>query len=120
MVVLAIVDDLVFQAKIRSVAVPLGVEVRIAKTFAQAQDAWSDPAVVVVDLNLTSADPLELVRTLRVQRPAVPIIGYGSHVQAELLAQARAAGCTTVLPRSVFVQQLPRLLAPVDSDSRIG
>ncbi|MBI3321064.1 MAG: response regulator, partial [Candidatus Omnitrophica bacterium] len=43
---------------------------------------------------------------------AVPIIGYGSHVQTELLVQARAAGCTTVLPRSVFVQQLPRLLVP--------
>ena len=112
MIVLAIVDDLLFQAKIQAVAAPLGVEVRIAKTFAQAQEAWADPAVVVVDLNFTSADPLEMVRTLRGQRPAVPIIGYGSHVQAELLAQARAAGCTTVLPRSAFVQQLPRLLAP--------
>ena len=115
MIVLAIVDDLLFQARIQGVAAPLGVEVRIAKTFAQAQDAWADPAVVIVDLNCTGADPLEVVRTLRAQRPTVPIIGYGSHVQAELLAQARAAGCTTVLPRSAFVQQLPRLLAPVDS-----
>ena len=111
MIVLAIVDDLLFQAKIEGVAASLGVEVRIAKTFAQAQEAWSDPAVVVVDLNLTNADPLEVIRTLRVQRPAVSIIGYGSHVQAEVFAQARAAGCTSVLPRSVFVQQLPRLLA---------
>jgi len=115
MIVLAIVDDLFFQASIQAVAVPLGVEVRIAKTFAQAQEAWSDPAVVVVDLNVVSTDPLEVVRALRVQRPAVPIIGYGSHVQAELLAQAQAAGCTTVLPRSAFVQQLPRLLAPLGS-----
>ena len=112
MIVLAIVDDLLFQAKIQAVAVSLGVDVRIAKTFAQAQAAWADPAVVIIDLNCTSADPLQVIRTLRVQRPAIPIIGYGSHVQAELLAQARVAGCTTVLPRSVFVQQLPRLLAP--------
>ncbi len=95
MIVLAIVDDLVFQAKIQAAAVPLGVEVRIAKNFTQAQEAWADPAVVIVDLSL-----------------AVPIIGYGSHVQTELLAQARAAGCTTVLPRSAFAQQLPSLLAP--------
>ena len=107
---LAIVDDLFFQAKIQGAAAPLGIEVRVAKTFAQAQAAWSDSTVVIVDLNLASADPLEVVRTLRAQRPAVPIIGYGSHVQAELLAQARAAGCTSVLPRSVFVQQLPHLL----------
>ena len=113
MIVLAILDDLFFQAKIQGAAASLGIDARIARTFAQAQEAWADPAVVVIDLNFTSADPLEVVRTLRMQRPAVPIIGYGSHVQAELLAQARAAGCTTVLPRSVFVQQLPRLLAPV-------
>jgi len=112
MIVLAIVDNLVFQAKIQAAAVPLGVEVRIAKNFTQAQEAWADPAVVIVDLSLASADPLELVRALRVQHPAVPIIGYGSHVQTELLAQARAAGCTKVLPRSAFAQQLPSLLAP--------
>lgn len=110
--VLAIVEDLLFQSKIQGVAASLGVEVRIATTFAQAQAAWADPAVVVVDLNIAGADPLEVVRTLRARRPAVPIIGYGSHVQTELLVQARAAGCTTVLPRSVFVQQLPRLLVP--------
>ena len=112
MSVLAIGDDLFFQAKIQAVAASIGVEVRIAKTFAQAQAAWADPAVVVVDLNFASADPLEIVRTLRAQRPTVPITGYGSHIQTELLTQARAAGCTTVLPRSAFVQQLPRLLAP--------
>jgi len=112
MVVLAVVDDLVFQEKIWAAAAPLGVEVRIAKTVAQAQAAWADPAVAIVDLTCASADPLEVVRALRAQRPAVPIIGYGSHVETELLAQARAAGCTTVLPRSAFVQQLPRLLAP--------
>lgn len=116
-VVLAIVDDLFFQAKIQAVAASLGVDVRVASTFARAQAAWTDPAAVIVDLHCTSADPLEVVRTLRMQRPAVPIIGYGSHVQAELFAQAQAAGCTSVLPRSVFVQQLPRLLAPFQSMS---
>ena len=111
MIVLAIMDDLLFQAKIKAAAAPLGVEARFAKTVAQAQAVLSaDPAVVMVDLGLTSADPLEVIRALRAQRPAATIIGYGSHVQAGLLAQARTAGCTTVLPRSAFVQQLPRLL----------
>ena len=114
MIVLAIVDDLMFQAKIQGAAAPVGVEVRIAKTLVQAQEASSEAAVVIVDLGLGSADPLEIIRTLRAQHPAVPIIGYGSHVETDLLAQARAAGCTTVLPRSAFVQQLPRLLAPSD------
>ena len=112
MLILAMVDDLFFQAKIRAVAAPLGVEVRVATTLAQAQAAWPEAAVAVVDVNRAGADPLAVIRTLRGQRSAVPIIGYGSHVDAGLLAQARAAGCTTVLPRSAFVQQLPRLLVP--------
>ncbi|MBI3321077.1 MAG: hypothetical protein HYZ91_02280, partial [Candidatus Omnitrophica bacterium] len=39
--VLAIVEDLLFQSKIQGVAASLGVEVRIATTFAQAQAAWA-------------------------------------------------------------------------------
>ena len=111
MIVLALVDDVLFHAKIQAAAAPRGVEVRFAKTLAQAQDAGEAAAVVMVDLHLTSAEPLAVVRALRQQRPAVPIIGYGSHVHTELLAQARAAGCTSVLPRSAFVQQLPALFA---------
>ena len=120
MLVLAIVDDLFFQAKIETVAAPLGLQVRVAKTLAHAHAAWSKAAMVLVDLNFADADPLEMVRALRVQRPDVPIIGYGSHVQADLLAKARTVGCTTVLPRSAFVQQLPRLFARVDGSHVSG
>ncbi|MBI2174943.1 MAG: hypothetical protein HYU33_07085 [Candidatus Omnitrophica bacterium] len=110
MIVLAILDDLLFQTKIQVAAALLGIEVKIAKTLAQVQEAISDSSMTIVDLNLTYADPLDIVRTLRVQHPALTIIGYGSHVQAELLAQAKVAGCTIVLPRSALVQQLPYLL----------
>jgi CheY-like chemotaxis protein len=112
MIVLAVVDDLIFQTKIEGAAGGRGVEVRFAKTMAQAREAGAEAVVVVVDLNLSSADALEVVRGMRERHPAAPIIGYGSHVQTELLAQARAAGCSTVLPRSVFVRQLPGLLTP--------
>lgn len=110
MSVLVIVDDLLFQTRIQATAASLGVDVRFAKTVARAQDVGADPATVIVDLNVTSVDPLEVIRLLRAQRPTVSIIDYGSHVQTELLAHAKAAGCTTVLPRSAFVQQLPHLL----------
>lgn len=38
------------------------------------------------------------------------VIGFGSHVDAELLAAARTAGCTEVLPRSRFFARLAELL----------
>jgi len=41
----------------------------------------------------------------------VRTIGFGSHVDHELLAAARAAGCEEVLPRSRFFARLGELLA---------
>ena len=111
MTLIAIVDDLLFQAKIREAAGSLGAEVRFVKAAVQVEEAWLDPAVIVVDLQLTAAEPLEIIRAVRSKHPTAAMIGYGAHVQAELLAQARAAGCTTVLPRSAFIQQLGRLLS---------
>ena len=39
------------------------------------------------------------------------VIAFGSHVDAELLAAARAAGCDEVLPRSKFFARARELLA---------
>ena len=38
------------------------------------------------------------------------LIGYGSHVNKELLQAARDAGCDTVLPRSQFARDLETAL----------
>ena len=38
------------------------------------------------------------------------LVAYGSHVDAEALRAARAAGCDPVLPRSKFVDDLPAAL----------
>jgi hypothetical protein len=39
-------------------------------------------------------------------------IGFGSHVDHDLLDAARAAGCNEVLPRSAFFRRLEELLDP--------
>jgi hypothetical protein len=41
----------------------------------------------------------------------VTVIAYGSHVDKALLTAAESAGCTSGLPRSAFVRDLPALLA---------
>jgi len=40
-------------------------------------------------------------------------VAFLSHVQTELAAQARAAGCSDVMPRSVFAQNLAAILQTV-------
>ena len=61
--------------------------------------------VVVVDLSRPGV--LEAVAGLG----DVRTIGFGSHVDRELLEQATAAGCDEVLPRSRFFAKVAELLA---------
>lgn len=69
-----------------------------------AELASADADLVVVDLSrpgvLEALSGLEDVRT----------IGFGSHVDRDLLATASAAGCDEVLPRSKFFAGLRDLL----------
>ena len=105
--ILAIVDDLMFRAKIESAATQLRVPIVFSR---DASTAESSVSRVLIDLNLSQGDPLAIIREMRITHPRLSIVGYCSHVQQELQQQALEAGCTTVLPRSAFVQQLPQLL----------
>jgi CheY-like chemotaxis protein len=113
--VLVLVDDLMFRSKIKSSAVRLGVVV----TFAGSRDAAMAsmraelPALVILDLNNPRTDPLGTVEAMK-QDPAlssVRTIGFVSHVDADTIGAARAAGVDEVLARSAFTAALPDLLS---------
>lgn len=113
MPVLVLVEDVLFQQKIEATAEALGVTVRFSTdvTAAGSPCAGEPWTLVLVDLGLTRGDALALVAALRQRLPATPIIGYGSHVDAALLARGRASGCTDVMARSAFVRRLADLLS---------
>ncbi len=70
------------------------------------------PNLVIVDLNGRQNQPLALIAGIR-QRPdykRTTLVGFLSHLQAELKQQAQAAGCDLVMPRSAFSQNLAALL----------
>jgi CheY-like chemotaxis protein len=109
--VVALMDDLFFQMKLAETAKQLGVEVKVATNG----DAFlglmaSEPKLVIVDLNARN-QPLQAIEKLRQTRKDVRVVGFLSHVQTELAAQAQAAGCNEVLPRSSFTQNLAAILA---------
>jgi CheY-like chemotaxis protein len=108
--VVALMDDLFFQMKLAETAKQLGLEVKVA-TNGEALIALmaSDPKLVIVDLNARS-QPIEAIKKLRQARGDVRVVGFLSHVQKELAAQAQAAGCNEVLPRSSFTQNLAAIL----------
>lgn len=78
-------------------------EVTFVRTPSDLPHAGAE--LVVVDLSRPGV--LEALPQLG----GVRTIGFGSHVDQEVLAAARAAGCDEVLPRSKFFSRLPGLLA---------
>ena len=95
--VAAYVPDLMDRSRLDSVG-----DVTFVATPAELATATAE--VVVVDLSrpgvLEALSQLSGVRT----------IGFGSHVDEELLDAARAAGCDEVLARSRFFARLDQLL----------
>jgi len=109
--VIALMDDLFFQMKVAETAKHLGVELKIATN----NDAFltlleSAPKLILVDLNARS-QPLQALEHLRAKKNGVRVVAFLSHVQTELAAQARAAGCDDVLARSTFTQNLSSILS---------
>jgi len=109
--VLALVDDLFFRAKIVETARLTGVELAC---FATAEDLVEEtrahaPTLVLMDLN-SGPTALDAIKQLAAGN-SVTVIGFLSHVQAELAESAREAGCTIVMPRSQFSKELPTILA---------
>ncbi len=109
--ILAVADDMLFRSKLEAAAAQLGIPLTIAADASPALRPGSGWSRVLIDLNLARGDALAMIRALRAAHPGLPVIGYCSHVQLDLPQRAREAGCTTVLPRSAFVEQLPELLS---------
>jgi DNA-binding NarL/FixJ family response regulator len=109
--VVAYMDDLFFQMKLAETAKHLGLEVKVAsnaESLLQLLDPL--PQLVIMDLNARS-QPLAAMRQLRSAQPQLRVIGFLSHVQTALAAQAQAAGFDEIMPRSKFSANLPEILA---------
>lgn len=106
-------DDLIFASRISGTASALGLTVQTART-AEALLALARrqaPGCVILDLANPGLALPDLLRGLRAAcSPPPRVVAYGAHVDAAGLRAAREAGCDLVLPRSKFVEELPRQL----------
>jgi DNA-binding NarL/FixJ family response regulator len=112
--VFVIVDNLIFLSKIQQTAKQAGIALEVIEpSTAESRLRGASAGSVILDLNHRSGPALDVLRALK-GNPAtvnIHVIGFLSHVQGDLAAAARAAGCDTVLARSAFAQQLPELLS---------
>ena len=109
--VVALMDDLFFQMKVAETAKHLGLELKVAATGdALLTLLENTPKLVIVDLN-ARCQPIQAIERVRAGKNDVRVVGFLSHVQTDLAAQARAAGCDEVMPRSTFTLNLAAILA---------
>ena len=109
------VDDMFFAAKISGAAVTVGASITRVKSAQElmARVESHGASLVIIDLNSNKLDPIQTIRYLK-SKPelkAIPIIGFLSHVQVDLMTAAQQAGCDHVMPRSAFSKKLPELLS---------
>lgn len=108
--VLAVVPDLFFASKLAATAKMSGVELELVPAArAAARMEQAPPALAILDLH--AKDAIALIGTLKAVAPAVPVVGFFSHVETAVRRDALAAGADAALPRSQFVVKLAALLS---------
>lgn len=117
--VLGVVDDLMFSSRIEGAVRAAGARWQRVASLEEARGAVRESAagggrlaLVLLDLGWRSGDALALARDLRsdTDLASTPVVAFGSHVQADRLDAARAAGCDLALPNSALTSSLPQIL----------
>ncbi len=106
-------DDLMFTSRITGTARDLGLTVKVARSpeVLLSLARQQTPRCVLLDLANPGLVLTDFLRQLaEACNPLPRLVAYGSHVDTETLRAARAAGCDPVLPRSKFVEELPKML----------
>jgi CheY-like chemotaxis protein len=112
--IVAVLNDLMFTVKIQEAAKRAGVQPVFVKSENEAvAEAKQNPAVIIIDLNNSALDALNVITKLKTDDATrnVNLLGYVSHVQADLKQAAEQKGCDVVMPRSAFSHNLAAILS---------
>lgn len=112
--IVAAVDDMFFASKIRATAEALEVQISFPRTQEALVQRVKDvkPELLIVDLHNQRVDPVGLGQAIKSdpETAGVRMIGFFSHVEAQLRQDALASGFDEVVPRSVFARDLAEIL----------
>jgi len=107
---LLISPDLMFASRVQGAATALGARIEVAASATHGltragQGGWR---CIILDLETSPLVVRDLISQLS---PPIPtVIAYGPHVQTARLEEARLAGCSLVMPRGQFSNQMEELL----------
>lgn len=116
-VVIALLDNLFFTAKLNEAAKPADLQIVTTRTAQAALEKARElqPLLIVIDLDALGCEPFSLIEQCKVDKTLsnIPLLGYVSHVNTGVQLAARRAGCNRVVARSVFSRDLPALFQEV-------
>ncbi len=120
--VVLICGDLMFQAKVQDTARHFKVDVHIARNESDVlgQVLNHKPALVLLDLSFEGVHPLKIVEKLKADAKLkhYKVLAFGPHVERDLFAAAKHAGCDDVMARSMFSASLAKIMANLVEASR--
>jgi DNA-binding NarL/FixJ family response regulator len=119
---LLITADLACLSSVTGGARRSGIELRTAASPAAALAMLAEmPArLIVLDLGTRNLAVGETVPRIRELVPDAAIMAFGPHVHENLLAAARAAGCTLVVSRGQFHSRMDEYLTAYGGDATSG
>lgn len=112
--IVLIEDDLFFSSKIENILKNSEFVIKIFSKETEVLNYLKDnPAgLILINLASHSLNPLNLISDIKADSnvKTIPILGYCGHTQKELIEEAQKLGCDKVVPNSVMVSALPKLL----------
>jgi DNA-binding NarL/FixJ family response regulator len=118
---LALSTDLLFASRIGAEARALAAPIRFARTPEKLEEILAETdhtiPLALIDMAIESLDPASAIAQIKQAHPSARIIAFFSHIDTDAKQRAQDAGAET-MPRSQFVQQLPRLLRDAATNSR--
>lgn len=109
-------NDMVFPSRVAGAATSAGVSLSVAPVPSSlGRQLGADTRLVLVDLGMSDLDLPALIQQVAVASPQAKCLGFGPHVDENLLRSAKEAGFTMVLTRGQFQQSFPMILAQMAS-----
>lgn len=119
--IVAAIDDLMFQSKVRAIAQARDVDVPLrlfpAQVHEELKQSGAEEKIVVVDLEASGFDGVQLVHDLKREHPDVRVIGFCHHMETDLIRRAKNARADIVVPRAKFEQLFTQMVGQAREDA---
>ncbi len=113
--VVAYETDLMFSSRIESAAARAGVTVKFVSTLQELAECLGQTTYKALIVNLDAATGQLVELGAIVREGHVKTVGYYSHVNSLLAAEARRVGIGVVLTRAAFAARIDEVLKDVHS-----